>query len=171
MEKSLYYQPSLDLSEETRSDLTGVEAVRKRSPSQKRKRSREGCRGKPQETVEKPGVCKEPEVEKVESPTPLPVEKKQEEVAEVKPEISNLLPWLKSLFIREKSARRVHQQHRVSGNRDRLRAAERRRSCRKATSFMCQSCSKPIAVGKYTVFRAGEEIRHPVTEKKDWEKV
>jgi LysM repeat protein len=148
--------------------LTGVEPVKKEEPQpEKKAEPQKAVEEKPQETVEEPGV-KEPEVEKVESPTPPSVEKKQEEVAEVKPEIKPAPVDEKPFYFREiRSAGFVSNiEYRGIG----IVLESREGKNMMATGdilYITLKTGEPIAVGnKYTVFRAGEEVRHPVTEKR-----
>ena len=148
--------------------LTGVEAVKKEEPQpEKKAEPQKAVEEKPQETVEEPGV-KEPEVEKVESPTPPPVEKKQAEVAEVKPEIKPAPVVEKPVYFREIRSAGFMSNIEYRGIGIVLESREGKNMMSEGDIlYMTLKTGEPIAVGnKYTVFRAGEEIRHPVTEKR-----
>jgi hypothetical protein len=148
--------------------LTGVEAVKKEEPQpEKKEEPQKAVEEKPQETVEKPGV-KEPEVEKVESPTPPPVEKKQEEVAEVKSEIKPAPVDEKPVYFREIRSAGFMSNIEYRGIGIVLESREGKNMMSEGDIlYMTLKTGEPIAVGsKYTVFRAGEEIRHPITEKR-----
>ena len=154
--------------------LTAIEPVQKEEP-------KKVAEGKPQE--EKPQeVVKRPEAEKVE-PTP-PVEKKPETVGEEKP----APPELKPVPEEEKP---VPEEKPVKAEGKRVYFPEIRSAgfmsdieyrgigivleSREGKSLMSGGdiiyltfrTSEPVLIGdKYTIFRAAEEIKHPITEKR-----
>lgn len=148
--------------------LTAVEPAKGEAPQPvKKEETPKAAEGKPQEAVEEPGV-KEPEVEKVESPTSPPAEKKQEEVAEVKPEVKPAPVDEKPVYFREiRSAGFVSNlEYRGIGIVLESREGKNMMSAGDIL-YVTLKTAESIAIGnKYTVFRAGEEVRHPITEKR-----
>ncbi len=148
--------------------LTDVETAKKEE-------TQKSAVEKPTEPVEELGV-KEPGVEKVESPAPPPVEKKQEEIAEVKPEVkAQVKPEAKPASGEEKPVyfREVRSAGFMSNLEYRgigivLESREGKNMMAEGDIlYLALKSGESIAVGnKYTVFRAGEEIRHPVTERR-----
>jgi LysM repeat protein len=140
--------------------LTGVEPVKKEEPQK-------AVEEKPPGAVEEPGV-KEPEVEKVESPTPPPVEKKQEEVAEVKPEVKPAPVDEKPVYFREIRSAGFMSNIEYRGIGIVLESKEGKNMMSEGDIlYMTLKTGESISIGdKYTVFRPGDEVRHPVTEKR-----
>ncbi len=140
--------------------LTGVEPVKKVEPQK-------AVEEKPKVAVEELGV-KEPEAEKVESPTPPPVEKKQEEVAEVKPGVKSAPVDEKPVYFREIRSAGFMSNIEYRGIGIVLESKDGKNMMSEGDIlYMTLKTGESIEVGnKYTVFRAGEEIRHPVTEKR-----
>ncbi len=148
--------------------LTDVETAKKEE-------TQKSAAEKPTEPVEELGV-KEPGVEKVESPAPPPVEKKQEEIAEVKPEVKpQVKPEAKPAPGEEKPVyfREVRSAGFMSNLEYRgigivLESREGKNMMAEGDIlYLALKSGESIAIGnKYTVFRAGEEIRHPVTERR-----
>jgi len=149
-------------------NLTDVETAKKEE-------TQKSAAEKPPEPVEELGV-KEPGVEKVESPAPPPVEKKPEEIAEVKPEVKpQAKPEAKPAPVEEKPA--YFREVRSSGFMSNLEyrgigiVLESREGKNMMSEgdilYLALRTGESITIGnKYTVFRAGEEIRHPVTERR-----
>ncbi len=132
--------------------LTAVEPVKTEEPQK-------AVEEKPQEAV------KEPEVEKVEAPAPPPVEKKQqEEVAEVKPAPVETKP----LYFSEIRSAGFMSNLDYRGIGIVLESREGKNMMSAGDIlYMTLKTGESIAIGdKYTIFRPGEEIRHPVTEKR-----
>ena len=144
--------------------LTGVEPVKTEEPlAVKKEEPQKPVEEKPEGAVKAPEV-KEPDVEKVESPAPPPVEKKQQEVAEVKPAPEETKP----LYFREvRSAGFISNiEYRGIGivleNRD-----GKNLMAEGDIIYISLKSGEPIAIGdKYTIFRAAREIRHPVTNRR-----
>jgi hypothetical protein len=148
--------------------LTGIEPVKKEEPQPEKKgEPQKAVEEKPQETVEEPGV-KEPGVEKVESPTPPPVEKKQEEVAEVKPEIKPAPVDEKPVYFREIRSAGFMSNIEYRGIGIVLESRDGKNLMAEGDIlYITLKTGEPIAVGnKYTVFRAAREVRHPVTDQR-----
>jgi hypothetical protein len=154
--------------------LTAVEPLKNEEPQPvKKEESQKAVEEKPQEAVAvKEAEAKESKVETGESPPPSPVEEKQEEIAEVKPEAK---PEAKAAPVDEKPA--YFSEIRSAGF---LSALEYRgigivleskegKNLMSAGDivYLALKTSESISVGnKFTVFRASEEIRHPITEKR-----
>jgi len=148
--------------------LTGVEPEKKVEPQTvKQEEPQKAAEEKPQEPVEEPGV-KEPEVGKVESPAPPPVEKKQEEVAELKPEVKPAPAAEKPLYFRENRSAGFMSSIEYRGIGIVLESREGKNMMSEGDIlYLALKTGESIAIGnRYTIFRAGEEIRHPVTEKR-----
>jgi hypothetical protein len=140
--------------------LTGVEPVKTEEPSKT-------VGEKPQEAVKEPEV-KEPEAEKAEAPAPPPVEKKEEAVAEVKPEVKPAPVEGKPVYFREIRSAGFMSNLEYRGIGIVLESREGKNMMSEGDIlYMALKTGESIAIGnKYTVFRAGEEVRHPVTEKR-----
>lgn len=136
--------------------LSPLEELKKEGPQ------KVGVEEKPKEVVEeKPKeVAKEPEVKKVEPP-PV-IEKKPEVVAEVKP-VAKKLPVFPD--IRSAGFMSDIGYHGIGII---LESKEGKTLMAEGDIlYLAFKTSEPILIGnKYTVFRASEEIRHPVTQKK-----
>ena len=148
--------------------LTGVEPEKKVEPQAvKQEEPQKAGEEKPQEAVEEPGV-KEPEVEKAESPAPPPVERKQEEVAELKPEVKPAPVDEKPPYFREIRSGGFMSNLEYRGIGIVLESREGKNMMSEGDIlYLTLRTAESVAIGnKYTVFRAGEEIRHPVTEKR-----
>jgi hypothetical protein len=133
----------------------------------KKEETQKGAEEKPQEAVKEP-EAKKPELEKVESPTPPPAEKKQEEVAEVKPEAIPAPVDEKPVYFREiRSAGFVSNlEYRGIGIVLESREGKNMMSAGDIL-YVTLKTAESVGIGnKYTVFRAGEEVRHPITEKR-----
>ena len=139
--------------------LTDVESTKKEAVGEK-----------PPETVKAPEVPgeKEPEAEKVESPMPAPVEKKKEEVAEVKPEVKPVPTEEKPVYFRETRSAGFMSNLDYRGIGIVLESREGKNIMSEGDIlYMALKTGEPIAIGnKYTVFRPGREIRHPVTDQR-----
>ena len=148
--------------------LTAVEPAKGEEPQPvKKEETPKAAEEKPPGAVKEP-EAKEPEVEKVESLTPPPSEKKQEEVAEVKPEVKPAPVDEKPLYFREiRSAGFVSNlEYRGIGIVLESREGKNMMSVGDIL-YVTLKTAESIAIGnKYTVFRAGEEVRHPITEKR-----
>ncbi len=113
--------------------------------------------------VSEPGV-KEPGVEKAETPAPPPVEKKQEEVAEVKPApVGEKPPYFSEIrsagFMSNLEYRGIGIVLESKEGKNMMSAGD--------ILYVTVRSADSIAIGnKYTVFRPGDEVRHPVTEKR-----
>ncbi len=133
--------------------LSAMEPVKKEEP-------KKVAEEKPKEVVKEPEVTK-PEVTKAESP---PVEKKPEEVAETKPvkeeEKPVYFPEIRSAgFMSDIEYRGIGIVLESKEGKNIMSAGD--------ILYLAFRTSESILVGnKYTVFRAADEIRHPVTEKK-----
>jgi len=109
-------------------------------------------------------IAKEPEVKKVEPPPPPPIEKKAEVVAEVKPpkaeEKPLYFPEIRSAgFMSDIAYRGIGIVLESKEGKNLMSGGD--------IIYLAFKTSEPILIGnKYTVFRASEELRHPVTEKK-----
>jgi hypothetical protein len=139
--------------------LTAVEPAKTEEPQAvKKEEPPKAAEEKPQEAV------KEPEVEKVETPAPPPVEKKQEEVAEVKPApVEEKPPYFNEIrsagFMSNLEYRGIGIVLESREGKNMMSAGD--------ILYMTLKTGESIAIGnKYTVFRPGEEIRHPVTERR-----
>ena len=144
--------------------LTGVEPEKAEKPQAvKKEEPQKPVEEKPQEAVKAPEV-KEPDVEKVESPAPPPVEKKQEEVAEVKPAPVEAKP----LYFREIRSAGFMSNIEYRGIGIVLESREGKNIMSEGDIlYVTLRTGEPIEIGnKYTIFRAAEEIRHPVTDKR-----
>ena len=136
--------------------LTGGEPVKTEEPPKV-------VEEKPQEAVKEPEV-KEPEVVKAETPAPPPVEKKQEEVAEVKPAPVETKPLYFSEirsagFMSNIEYRGIGIVLESKDGKNMMSAGD--------ILYVTLKSAESIAIGtKYTVFRPGDEVRHPVTEKR-----
>ena len=143
--------------------LTDVESAKKEE-------AQKAAEEKPPETIKAPEVAgmKEPEVEKVESPTPAPVEKKKEEVAEVKPEVKPVPVEEKPVYFRETRSAGFMSNLDYRGIGIVLESREGKNIMSEGDIlYMALKTGEPIAIGnKYTVFRPGREIRHPVTDQR-----
>ena len=113
---------------------------------------------KPKELVKEPEV--KPEVKKVEPP-PI-VEKKREVVAEVKPveQKPPVFPEIRSAgFMTDIGYRGIGIVLESKEGKSLMSSGD--------IVYLAFRTSEPILIGnKYTVFRASEEIRHPITQKK-----
>ena len=140
--------------------LTGVETVKKEEP-------KKTAEEKPPEAVKEPEV-KEPQVEKVESPAPPPMEKKQEEVAEVKPEVKPAPVEEKPVYFREVRSAGFMSNIEYRGIGIVLESREGKNLMAEGDIvYLALKTGEPIAIGdKYTVFRPAREVRHPVTDKR-----
>ena len=148
--------------------LTGVEPEKKVEPQAvKKEEPQKAAEEKPLEAVEEPGV-REPEVEKAESPAPSPVERKQEEVAELKPEVKPAPVDEKPPYLREIRSGGFMSNLEYRGIGIVLESREGKNIMSEGDIlYLTLRTAESVAIGnKYTVFRAGEEIRHPVTEKR-----
>jgi len=152
--------------------LTGVELEKKVEPQTvKQEEPQKAVEEKPQEAVKEVGA-KESGVETAESAPPSPVEKKEEEIAGVKPEAK---PEVKPAPAEEKP---VHfHDARFAGFMSSLeyRGIGIVLESREGKNYMSEGdilylslkTGEPTAIGnKYTVFRAAREIRHPVTDQR-----
>jgi hypothetical protein len=140
--------------------LTGAEPAKKEEPPK-------AVEERPPVAAKEPEV-KEPEVEKVESPTPPPVEKKQEEVAEVKPEVEPAPVEEKPDYFPEIRSAGFMSYLDYQGIGIILESMEGKNLMAEGDIvYLAMKTSEPILIGnKYTVFRASREIRHPVTERR-----
>lgn len=153
--------------------LTGAEpgkaeespqAAKKEEPQAvKKEESQKPAEEKPQEAAGEPGV-KEPEVEKVESPPPAPVEKKQQEVAAAKPAPAEAKP----LYFGEIRDAGFMSSIEYRGIGIVLESKEGKNLMAEGDIlYVALKTGEPIAIGnKYTVFRAAREVKHPVTDKR-----
>jgi len=136
--------------------LTAVEPEKKEEPQSV-------AEEKPSEAVKEPEI-KEPEIEKVEVPPPPPVEEKREEVAEVKPapaeEKPAYFPEIRSAgFMSGLDHRGIGIVLESKEGKNLMAAGD--------IVYLAMKTSEPIQIGnQYTIFRASEEIKHPITEKK-----
>jgi len=149
--------------------LTDVETAKKEE-------TQKAATEKPSEPVEELGV-KEPGVEKVESPAPPTVEKKQGEVAEVKPEVRpEVKPEVKPeakpapagekpVYFREARSGGFMSNLEYRGIGIVLESREGKNLMAEGDIlYLTLKTGEPIAIGdKYTVFRPAREITHPVT--------
>ncbi len=143
--------------------LTDFESAKKEEPQK-------AVGEKPPETAkapEGPGV-EERQVEKAEVPTPAPVEKKREEVAEVKPEVKPAPVEEKPLYFREIRSSGFMSNLDYRGIGIVLESREGKSMMSEGDIlYMVPYTGQPLAIGdKYTVFRPGREIRHPVTDRR-----
>jgi len=140
--------------------LTGAEPAKKEEPSK-------AVEEKPQKGAKEPEV-QEAEVEKVVSPAPPPVEKKQEEVAEVKAEVKPAPVVEKSGYFREIRSAGFMSSLEYQGIGIVLESREGKNYMSEGDIlYVTLKTEEPIAIGnKYTVFRAAREIRHPVTDQR-----
>lgn len=146
--------------------LTGAEPAKKEEPQAvKKEEPPKAGEEKPQEAAEEPGV-KEPEVEKAESPAPPPVEKKREEVAEMKPEVKPAPVVEKPVYFREIRSAGFMSSLEYRGIGIVLESRDGKTYMSEGDIlYLTLKTGESIAIGnKYTVFRAGREIRHPVTD-------
>jgi hypothetical protein len=133
---------------------------------------------KPPEPLQELGA-KEPEVEKAEPGTAPPVEKSLEEVAEAKPEVKTELkaevkpearpaPVERPVYFREIRSGGFMSNLEYRGIGIVLESREGKNMMSEGDIlYLALRTGESIAIGnKYTVFRAGEDIRHPVTEKR-----
>jgi LysM repeat protein len=144
--------------------LTGVEEGKAEEvQALKKEEPQKPAEEKPQEAAKEP-EAKEPEVEKVESPTPPPVEKKQEEVAAVKPAPAEAKP----LYFREIRDAGFMSSMEYRGIGIVLESKEGKNLMAEGDIvYVALKTGEPIAIGnKYTVFRAAREVKHPVTDKR-----
>jgi hypothetical protein len=137
--------------------LSAIEAVKKEEPKEEPKKEPEKvAEEKPKETV------KEPEVKKVEPPPP--VEKKPEVVAEVKPaKVEEKPPYFPEI----RSAGFMSDiEYRGIGIVLESKEGKSLMSWNDIV-YLAFRTSESILIGnKYTVFRRGEEIKHPITERR-----
>ncbi len=160
--------------------LTAIEPAKKEEPKEEPKKVVEE---KPKAVEEKPKeAVKEPEAKKVE---PTPTEKKPETVGEVKPipeavkptpeEEEPILEEEKPVPVEEKRVyfREIRSAGFMSDIEYRgigivLESKEGKNLMAAGDIlYITFKTSEPILIGnKYTVFRAAEEIRHPITEKR-----
>ncbi len=148
--------------------LSAIEPISKEEPQKVGE-------GKPQEAVKEPGM-KEPGVEKAESPAPLPVERKQEEIAQVKPEVApEVKPEVKPAPAEEKPIGypEIRSAGFISDIEYRgigivLESLEGKNLMAEGDIiYLAMKTSEPILIGdKYTIFRASRELNHPITEKR-----
>jgi hypothetical protein len=166
--------------------LTAVEPPKKEAAKEE---SKKVVKEKPKEVEEEPKeAVKEQEVKKAE---PAPVEKKPETVAEQKP----APPEMKPVPLEEEAAAEeeeaIPEEKPVKAEKKRVYFREIRSAgfmsdieyrgigivleSKEGKSLMAEGdiiyltfrTSEPISIGdKYTVFRAADEIEHPVTEKR-----
>ncbi len=135
--------------------LSGMEGMKKEEVKEEPTKVAEE---KPKEVV------KEPEVKKVEPPPPPPIEKKPEVVAEVKPpkveEKPLYFPEIRSAgFMSDIAYRGIGIVLESKDGKTLTSAGD--------IIYLAFKTSEPILIGnKYTVFRASEELRHPVTDRK-----
>ena len=142
--------------------LTGVEPEKAGEPQAvKKEEPQKPVEEKPQEAAKEP-AAKEPEVEKVESPAPPPVERKQEEVAAVKPAPGETKP----LYFREIRDAGFMSNIEYRGIGIVLESRDGKNLMSEGDIiYISLKSGEPIAIGdKYTVFRAAREVRHPVTD-------
>jgi LysM repeat protein len=166
--------------------LTAVEPPKKEAVKEESKKVVEE---KPKEVEEKPKeAVKEQEVKKVE---PAPVEKKPETVAEQKPAPPEMKPVPLEEEAAEEEEEAIPEEKPVKAEKKRVYFREIRSAgfmsdieyrgigivleSKDGKSLMAEGdiiyltfrTSEPISIGdKYTVFRAADEIEHPVTEKR-----
>jgi len=148
--------------------LTGAEPAKKEEPQAvKKEEPPKAGEEKPQEAAEEPGV-KEPEVEKAESPAPPPVEKKREEVAEMKPEVKPAPVVEKPGYFRENRYAGFMSSLEYRGIGIVLESRDGKTYMSEGDIlYLTLKTAESIAIGnKYTVFRAAREIRHPVTDQR-----
>jgi len=152
--------------------LTGAELAKKEEPQEvKKEEPPKAAEEKPQEAAEEAEV-KEPAVEKAESPVPPLVEKKEEAVAEAKPEVKPEVipapPVEKPVYFREIRSAGFMSNLEYRGIGIVLESREGKVLMAEGDIiYLALKTSESVSIGnKYTVFRAGEEIRHPVTEKR-----
>ena len=141
--------------------LTGVEPEKAEEPQAvKKEEPQKPVEEKPQE-VKAPEV-KEPDVEKVESPAPPPIEKKQEEVAGVKPAPAEAKPR----YFREIRSAGFMSNIEYRGIGIVLESRDGKNLMAEGDIiYVALKSGEPIEIGnKYTIFRAAREIRHPVTD-------
>jgi LysM domain-containing protein len=125
---------------------------------------------KPGEMVkaaEAPGVT-EREVQKAESLMPAPVEKKREEIVEVKAEVKPSPVEEKPGYFREIRSAGFMSNLDYRGIGIVLESREGKNIMSEGDIlYMALKTGEPIAIGnRYTVFRPGREIRHPVTDRR-----
>jgi len=143
---------------------------------------------KPKEAVKEQEIKKEQEVKK---PEPAPVEKKPETVAEQKPAPPELKPLPLEEEAAEEEEEAIPEEKPVKAEKKRVYFREIRSAgfmsdieyrgigivleSKEGKNLMSAGdiiyltfrTSEPISIGdKYTVFRAADEIKHPVTEKR-----
>ncbi|MCJ7783958.1 MAG: LysM peptidoglycan-binding domain-containing protein [Desulfobacterales bacterium] len=148
--------------------LTAVEPAKGEAPQPvKKEETPKAGEEKPQEAAEEPGV-KEPEVEKAESPAPPPVEKKREEVAEMKPEVKRAPVVEKPGYFRENRSAGFMSSLEYRGIGIVLESRDGKNYMSEGDFlYLTLKTGEPIAIGnKYTVFRAAREVRHPVTDQR-----
>jgi len=166
--------------------LTGIEPAKKETA---REEPKQVVEEKPKEVGEKPKEAAEkPEAEKVE---PAPVEKKPETVAEQKPAPPEMKPLPEEEETAAEEEKAIPEEKPVKVEKKRVYFRESRSAgfmsdieyrgigivleSREGKNLMAAGdiiylafrASEPISIGdKYTVFRAADEIKHPVTEKR-----
>ena len=152
--------------------LATVESVKKEEPPSaqpvKKEESQKAVEEKPQEAVKEP-EARGPEVEKVESPSPPPVGKKQEEVAEAGPEVKSAsVEAKKPVYFREIRSAGFMSDLEYRGIGIVLEGREGKNLMSEGDIvYLALRTSEAVSIGnKYTIFRAAEEIRHPITEKR-----
>lgn len=147
--------------------LTAVEPAKGEAPQPvKKEETPKAAEEKPQEAVKEP-EAKEPEVEKAESPAPPPVEKKREEVVEMKPEVKPA-PVEKPVYFREIRSAGFVSSLEYRGIGIVLESRDGKNYMSEGDIlYLTLKTGESIAIGnKYTVFRAAREIRHPVTDQR-----
>jgi len=148
--------------------LTAVEPAKGEAPQPvKKEETPKAAEEKPQGAVKEP-EAKEPEVEKVESPMPPPSEKKQGEVAEVKPEVKPAPVDEKPGYFRENRSAGFMSSLEYRGIGIVLESRDGKNLMSEGDIlYLTLKTGESIAIGnKYTVFRAAREIRHPVTDQR-----
>jgi hypothetical protein len=136
--------------------------------SAKREEPQKVAGEKPAETVKAPEgpEVKEAEVEKVASSMPGPAEKREEEVAEAKPELKPAPVEERPSYFPEIRSAGFMSNLDYRGIGIILESREGKNIMSEGDIFyMILKTGEPIAIGnKYTVFRPGREVRHPVTD-------
>ncbi len=117
--------------------------------------------------AEAPGVT-EREIQKADSLMPAPVEKKREEIVEVKAEVKPSPVEEKPGYFREIRSAGFISDLEYRGIGIVLESREGKNYMSEGDIlYVTLKTGEPIAIGnKYTVFRAAREIRHPVTDQR-----
>jgi len=155
--------------------LTAVEPTKKEEPPSaqsaqpvKKEEPQKVAEEKPQEGAREP-ESKVSEGEKMESAPPPPARKKQEEVAVVAPEGKSAPPEAKKpVYFREIRSAGFMSDLDYRGIGVVLESLEGKNLMAEGDIvYLHLKTSEPVSIGnKYTIIRASDEIRHPITDKK-----